>query len=290
MCYPKPGPRCSPHARANLEKAVASGDHAAIDAARRAYNVTPDGIQELRDAGRDLEADISVNIRQQQFTMLAEAKAKAKAEGVPFTRSTEPTPISALQQRFEESKTDADGGARYRKSRDMILMDRTQVDRLSEEQLSFFVSTLNDVEKLDRARYWKAHPKVLHALATEGDPDFQVKSAVAKQMNVTPATLRTLLKDGNPLVRHAVASNPVLGYNEYAVAASDEDELVREAVASNPNTSPEILDRLVEENPNNAIIARSVRDHENADEETQEKAENVIHSQGLSDVWNYARA
>lgn len=52
MCYPLPGPRCSPHARKALDEALAEGDKAAIKKAREAYLLTPDGIKELRAAGK----------------------------------------------------------------------------------------------------------------------------------------------------------------------------------------------------------------------------------------------
>lgn len=65
MCYAKPGPRCSKHAREALQRAeaaveVAPNAHAFIRAredaaaAQDAYNRTPEGIKALRDRG-DLE-------------------------------------------------------------------------------------------------------------------------------------------------------------------------------------------------------------------------------------------
>lgn len=51
MCYAKPGPRCSGHAKQRLNKALESGDAARIREARREYNITPQGIAELKDAG-----------------------------------------------------------------------------------------------------------------------------------------------------------------------------------------------------------------------------------------------
>lgn len=51
MCYAKPGPRCSGHAKQRLNKALESGDSARIREARREYNITPQGLAELKDAG-----------------------------------------------------------------------------------------------------------------------------------------------------------------------------------------------------------------------------------------------
>lgn len=48
MCYPKPAPRCSPHAKQALRKAVAGGDPARIETAVRDWQTTPQGIRELR--------------------------------------------------------------------------------------------------------------------------------------------------------------------------------------------------------------------------------------------------
>ena len=57
MCYKWPGPRCSPHARIKLERALASGDTKRIEAAKAEWNLTPAGIDELRQKGRVGEAD-----------------------------------------------------------------------------------------------------------------------------------------------------------------------------------------------------------------------------------------
>lgn len=51
MCYAKPGPRCSGHAKERLEKALKSGDAARIREAKREYNITPQGIAELKASG-----------------------------------------------------------------------------------------------------------------------------------------------------------------------------------------------------------------------------------------------
>lgn len=52
MCYPKPGPRCSSHAKKDLQKALKSKDQKAIKDAKEKYFTTPEGIQKLRDMGK----------------------------------------------------------------------------------------------------------------------------------------------------------------------------------------------------------------------------------------------
>lgn len=53
MCYATPGPRCSSHAKKELQKAIASGDEETIKKAKENYLTTPDGIQTLRDKGKN---------------------------------------------------------------------------------------------------------------------------------------------------------------------------------------------------------------------------------------------
>jgi 5'-nucleotidase len=67
MCYTLPGPRCSPHAREELDAAIASGDKQAIKEAREAYHLTPRGIKELRAQGRTAEADRYAKKRKQMI-------------------------------------------------------------------------------------------------------------------------------------------------------------------------------------------------------------------------------
>lgn len=47
MCYAKPGPRCSKHAREKLIKARATENKEEIEQAMREYYLTPDGIREV---------------------------------------------------------------------------------------------------------------------------------------------------------------------------------------------------------------------------------------------------
>lgn len=103
MCYPKPGPRCSGHARqaldnalADVETALDAGDHDAyiraredVDAAQDAYDRTSEGIASLRADGEDELAD--------QYT-------KERAEAVAaYKRSVEPPaptePVAPEEQR-----------------------------------------------------------------------------------------------------------------------------------------------------------------------------------------------
>jgi uncharacterized HAD superfamily protein len=57
MCYAKPGPRCPSKAVKDLNNALKTGDKTKIRTAQIAYNTTRPGIQELRDAGKNVLAD-----------------------------------------------------------------------------------------------------------------------------------------------------------------------------------------------------------------------------------------
>lgn len=76
MCYPKPGPRCSAHAKSKLDKtrhaydrAVALHDFESFDTARTAYreaeaeyNTTPAGLEELRVKLAVAEGDAQIKL------------------------------------------------------------------------------------------------------------------------------------------------------------------------------------------------------------------------------------
>ena len=57
MCYRKPGPRCSPHARARMVSALEAKDYKRYEEAKAEYELTPDGIRELRVSGNEDKAN-----------------------------------------------------------------------------------------------------------------------------------------------------------------------------------------------------------------------------------------
>lgn len=96
MCYKKPGPRCSAHARQALEKARAGGDKDLIREAKREYFLTPDGIKALRKQGRDDVADKMLAKRSQLIVSLKEHEQNRQIileqmrefEGIPYHGET----------------------------------------------------------------------------------------------------------------------------------------------------------------------------------------------------------
>lgn len=72
MCYKSPGPRCSSHARAKLQRAKESGDPDQIKTAEREYAATHEGIHRLRELGRDDLADKGQRTRDAQMKALAD--------------------------------------------------------------------------------------------------------------------------------------------------------------------------------------------------------------------------
>ena len=65
MCYAKPGPRCSAHAKAYLDKAVrefgadpSAENRSAMIEALEEYKTSPAGIKKLREQGKEDEADL----------------------------------------------------------------------------------------------------------------------------------------------------------------------------------------------------------------------------------------
>lgn len=69
MCYAAPGPRCSSHAKKELQKAIASGDEKAIKIAKENYLTTPEGIQTLRDKGKNDLADKAQAVRDESIRL-----------------------------------------------------------------------------------------------------------------------------------------------------------------------------------------------------------------------------
>jgi hypothetical protein len=63
MCYAYPGPRCTKHAKNALRAAVLSGDTTRIKKAKNDYCLTPGGIKELRNSGKNDVADAMLEKR-----------------------------------------------------------------------------------------------------------------------------------------------------------------------------------------------------------------------------------
>jgi hypothetical protein len=57
MCYAYPGPRCTKHAKDALHAAILLGDTYKIKKAKQDYALTPGGIKELRNSGKNDVAD-----------------------------------------------------------------------------------------------------------------------------------------------------------------------------------------------------------------------------------------
>lgn len=82
MCYTH-GPRCSKHAKTSLRVALASRDNEKIAEAKREYLTTTEGIQKLRNQGKDELADQFAARRaaliERSKRLTKEAKEKANA-------------------------------------------------------------------------------------------------------------------------------------------------------------------------------------------------------------------
>lgn len=74
MCYKKPGPRCSIHAKKRLVSAKRSGDTRRIKEAIAEYNLTPAGIQDLKAAGKIQEAQLMKQRRSDMIRAYKEDK------------------------------------------------------------------------------------------------------------------------------------------------------------------------------------------------------------------------
>lgn len=95
MCYPKPGPRCSSHARNALIKARAdyeanptAENKAEWEEAVKDYALTPEGIAKLREQGKDKEAEIAERQRDLKIARYKD-EALAKKAISPETSSAD---------------------------------------------------------------------------------------------------------------------------------------------------------------------------------------------------------
>lgn len=105
MCYPKPGPRCSAHAEAALQRAYNSGDKDKIAAAKLDYYTTPKGLSELsKSGGKDAVYKKFLKRREDLLTAVREARKDVKEEELS------PSELKALdaererQERAEQAK------------------------------------------------------------------------------------------------------------------------------------------------------------------------------------------
>lgn len=93
MCRAKPYPRCSSYAKDALERALnaKNPDKVRIKNARRAYNMTPAGIQEFIDAGNMREADKYKRIRSSYIAIAKrESEIKSDLKYEPFKVDYDP--------------------------------------------------------------------------------------------------------------------------------------------------------------------------------------------------------
>lgn len=67
MCYPKPGPRCSAHAKKELRDAMSSKNPQAIKEAKEKFFTTPEGIRKLRAMGKTVLADKAQLLRNESI-------------------------------------------------------------------------------------------------------------------------------------------------------------------------------------------------------------------------------
>lgn len=73
MCYAKPGPRCTKHAKDALIAAILSGDTDRVEKATHDFNLTPAGIKELRHVGRNDFADAMLKKRKEMIQAYKDA-------------------------------------------------------------------------------------------------------------------------------------------------------------------------------------------------------------------------
>lgn len=73
MCYAKPGPRCTTHAKNALITAILSGDTSRVEKATNDFNLTPAGIKELRLSGRNDFADTMLKKRKEMIQAYKDA-------------------------------------------------------------------------------------------------------------------------------------------------------------------------------------------------------------------------
>lgn len=102
MCKKKPGLRCSPHAKAFLDKARSGGDLVAIAEAEREWQMTPEGLKELRASGdadtlRDVLAEKKKRDAAYKAVVAADKEAARARDVRPATVSAvEPSPAAVV--------------------------------------------------------------------------------------------------------------------------------------------------------------------------------------------------
>lgn len=88
MCYTN-GPRCGTEAMKMLQKAEASGNVSKIAEARHEYNLTNEGIRELRDSGQIQKANQYQSMRDQKIVVSKKISTERKNQMGRFERFKE---------------------------------------------------------------------------------------------------------------------------------------------------------------------------------------------------------
>ena len=117
MCYTKPGPRCSSHAREVYQRALLSGNQEVILEARDLYDETPGGQEALKEehknASRSEKKEIAARIKmsaQRREIKLEQLKLRQQVEEVhTFSFSHQPDldlhEIISFQKDFPEDSS-----------------------------------------------------------------------------------------------------------------------------------------------------------------------------------------
>ena len=225
MCYKAPGPRCTGHAIAQLQRAQRAYSTSPSITTKQAYDLaianfhsTPAGIIGLREQGQHLEADLAQARRTAQLNAYKQAKL-----------TTTPPNNEDLTNRSEDMNN---------------LVVRVAMSENPTTPPEVLTKLSEDEE--ERVRVGVAeNPATLPEVLTKLSEDkARVRVGVASNPATPPEVLAKLSDDEDPYVPIWVASNPSTPPEVLTKLSDDGDWDVRQNVAEHLSTPPDILFKL----------------------------------------------
>jgi len=261
MCYKAPGPRCSSHARATLQRAqgalakiaakASPGDspdeyEAArdkVDGAHAVWIRTPEGIQSLRDNGDNDLADFYTAERRALINSLP-ASVRDQRDTDSGDHDMEETPLEPSRTSPFAGMTlsDAQISQIVDKSPERVDYDLAKRTNLSEGTLDKMASNCPQVDpyvSYNPNSGWMALDTIARRAGRLGvnNPDDSnitmdernTLYSVASHPNAGAPTLESLYRSTHPEVRVAVARNPNTPAHYREALKNDPDSSVRNA-------------------------------------------------------------
>lgn len=237
MCYPLPGPRCTPHTRAaviSAQRAFSANPtpeaQARLNEAQREYDKSPEGLERNRQL---VEYNIRHGIKtrktltqlQEDETERNEGIAAMKALGITVKSEDEPTPFDETGRDirgFDVSGVNSNGDTVAQAEANLLNQNIDEKEYQLLKELGHRNWTAEDRENIQKYDTAKKALDVVRA------GSFSPNLSRASDPTTDKETLNSLSSSADDEVRLAVANHPNVSYTALTQLTHDENLEVKE--------------------------------------------------------------